>query len=86
MAAKKVVNDEWGNLNISLWAITGWKMGKLIKNSTGGDIVAKNKDKKGKERKNTGDKKSSEPTSDVLGSYTGKPADGGQPVQDADDL
>ena len=24
--------------------------------------------------------------SDVLGSYTGVPADGGQPVQDADDL
>ena len=23
---------------------------------------------------------------DVLGSYTGTPADGGQPVQDADDL
>ena len=24
--------------------------------------------------------------SDVLGSYTGTPSDGGQPVQDADDL
>jgi len=25
-------------------------------------------------------------STDVLGSYTGTPADGGQPVQDADDL
>lgn len=61
-------------------------MGKLIKNPTGGDIVAKNNMKKAKERKNTGNKKNSEPTSDVLGSYTGRPVDGGKPVQDADDL
>ncbi len=29
---------------------------------------------------------SEESNSDVLGSYTGTPKDGGQPVQDADDL
>ena len=29
---------------------------------------------------------SREMNSDVLGSYTGTPADGGEPVQDADDL
>ena len=29
---------------------------------------------------------SRESSSDVLGSYTGTPADGGQPQQDADDL
>jgi hypothetical protein len=29
---------------------------------------------------------SKESNSDVLGSYTGTPKDGGQPVQDADDL
>ena len=29
---------------------------------------------------------SQETKSDVLGSYTGTPADGGDPVQDADDL
>ncbi len=27
-----------------------------------------------------------EQSTDVLGSYTGTPADGGEPVQDADDL
>lgn len=30
--------------------------------------------------------RSREIPSDVLGSYTGKPKDGGKPVQDADDL
>lgn len=29
---------------------------------------------------------SADSNSDVLGSYTGTPKDGGQPVQDADDL
>lgn len=42
------------------------------------------KEKQAKKRQNTAP--AFESDSDVLGSYTGTPKDGGKPVQDADDL
>lgn len=49
--------------------------------------MAKRKERKQPKHKNDSKKEQTGYTmTDILGSYTGRPADGGKPVQDADDL
>lgn len=42
--------------------------------------------KKNKQKQKQSEGKLYSPKTDPMGSYTGRPVDGGQPVQDADDL